>query len=163
MKQAFVALRAAFFAALFLWLWGWMALGARRYDTALGWGLPDWAPVAGVALMLGGGALALTCIGLFAVRGEGTPAPFDAPRKFVAVGPYRWARNPMYLGGWGLLAGFGLFERSAAMALFSFLFLAIAHVFVLAYEEPALRSQFGASYREYCRRVPRWGWGRRFP
>ena len=31
-----------------------------------------------------------------------------------------------------------------------------AHVFVLLYEEPTLRQQFGESYEEYRRTVPRW-------
>jgi protein-S-isoprenylcysteine O-methyltransferase Ste14 len=29
-------------------------------------------------------------------------------------------------------------------------------LFVLVYEEPVLRTKFGAEYEEYCRRVPRW-------
>jgi protein-S-isoprenylcysteine O-methyltransferase Ste14 len=33
----------------------------------------------------------------------------------------------------------------------------IFHVFVVLYEEPALVSRFGVSYRDYCRKVPRWG------
>ena len=34
------------------------------------------------------------------------------------------------------------------------------HVFVVLYEEPTLRRQFGDDYEDYCRRVPRW-WPRR--
>ena len=30
------------------------------------------------------------------------------------------------------------------------------HVFVVLYEEPTLRRQFGAEYETYCRAVPRW-------
>jgi protein-S-isoprenylcysteine O-methyltransferase Ste14 len=36
----------------------------------------------------------------------------------------------------------------------------VAHLFVLLYEEPTLRSRFGDSYEEYARRVNRW-WPRR--
>ena len=38
------------------------------------------------------------CIGTFVTKGQGTPAPFDPPREFVASGPYRYVRNPMYIG-----------------------------------------------------------------
>ena len=31
-------------------------------------------------------------IASFALVGRGTPAPFDAPREFVAAGPYRWVQ-----------------------------------------------------------------------
>jgi hypothetical protein len=44
-----------------------------------------------------GFALYLACLWLFATVGRGTPGPWDAPRRFVAVGPYRWVRNPIYL------------------------------------------------------------------
>ena len=38
--------------------------------------------------------------------------PLDSPRRVVLDGPYRWVRNPMYVGGCTLLAGAGLFLRS---------------------------------------------------
>jgi len=37
--------------------------------------------------------------------GKGTPAPFDPPRKLVIRGPYRFVRNPMYIGAGMTLAG----------------------------------------------------------
>ncbi len=54
-------------------------------------------PVAWPALMLivGGVLLYITCQWAFATIGRGTPGPWDAPRRFVAVGPYRWVRNPI--------------------------------------------------------------------
>src|SRR5882762_1747826 len=51
-----------------------------------------------IALVVLGGALAIWCILTFALVGKGTPAPFDPPRQLVAAGPYRWVRNPMYIG-----------------------------------------------------------------
>ena len=100
--------------------------------------------------------LALWCIVTFAVRGRGTPAPFDPPRRLVMLGPYRHLRNPMYLGAGIALAGAALFYRSLALLGYLVAFLLVTHLFVLLYEEPALRSTFGAEYEDYCRRVSRW-------
>jgi hypothetical protein len=44
-----------------------------------------------------GAALYLWCAWNFAAVGRGTPGPWDAPRRVVADGPYRWVRNPIYL------------------------------------------------------------------
>jgi hypothetical protein len=43
--------------------------------------------VAGVLVAGTGAALALWCVFAFALFGEGTPAPFDAPRRLVVRGP----------------------------------------------------------------------------
>ena len=110
----------------------------------------------GIVLLTCGGVLALTCISLFVVRGRGTPAPFDPPRVFVAVGPYTLVRNPMYVGGWLMLAGLGLWLRSPAIVLFSTLWLAAAHLFVVMYEERTLRKTFDGSYERYVQTVLRW-------
>ena len=98
----------------------------------------------------------LACIATFVTRGRGTPAPFDAPRALVAVGPYRYVRNPMYVGAAALLLGAGLVVGSPSIALLSVAFLAIAHVLVVVYEEPALAETFGDSYAAYRASVHRW-------
>src|SRR5260370_30636727 len=100
MKTLFIALRAAIFGAGFIYLWGWVALSLhQRYNTTLGFALSGWARTLGIAAMAAGGTLAFACVATFVTRGEGTPAPFDPPRQFVAVGPYRFVRNPMYIRG----------------------------------------------------------------
>src|SRR5215470_11003143 len=58
-----------------------------------------------LAIITGGVALYLVCQWVFATVGRGTPGPWDAPRRFVAVGPYRWVRNPIYLGALLVLVG----------------------------------------------------------
>lgn len=65
-----------------------------RWPVPAAWGGPQYAALALAALAA---ALFLWCQGLFAVRGRGTPAPFDPPKKFIRRGPYKWVRNPMYL------------------------------------------------------------------
>jgi hypothetical protein len=96
------------------------------------------------------------CIALFVLRGRGTPAIFDAPRIFVAVGPYRYVRNPMYLSAIAIFCGFGLYVRSLAVLIFAAAWFLLIHTFVLFIEEPGLRRRFGRTYTDYCQRVPRW-------
>ena len=103
-----------------------------------------------------GGALALWCILTFAFVGKGTQAPFDPPRRLVRAGPYRFVRNPMYLGAGVALGGAALYYRSLALAGYLLGFLAITHLFVIAYEEPTLRRLFGQEYEDYLRSVRRW-------
>ena len=156
MKTAFITLRAAVVMTLFLWLWGWIALGLRRYDELYGLELPEWAGTLAFPVGLAGVAICIACVATFVVIGQGTPAPFDPPRQFVAVGPYQFVRNPMYIGGVILLAGFALYLRSGAALIFCLPWLLLAHIFVIGYEEPALRAKFGDSYANYCRTVNRW-------
>jgi protein-S-isoprenylcysteine O-methyltransferase Ste14 len=103
-----------------------------------------------------GAALALWCIFTFATIGKGTPAPFDPPRRLVIRGPYRFVRNPMYIGATLALASAAVFYRSLPLLAYAVAFLVVCHLFVLAYEEPTLRRSFGADYEAYCQRVRRW-------
>jgi len=156
-KTLFIALRTAIFGTGFIFLWGWVALSLHhRYDITLGSALSDGVRMLGIALMASGGTLAFACVATFVTRGEGTPAPFDPPRNFVAAGPYRFVRNPMYIGGFTVLLCFGLYEQSVAILLFTLPWLLSAHLFVVLYEEPHLRSTFGTPYDAYCHSVRRW-------
>jgi protein-S-isoprenylcysteine O-methyltransferase Ste14 len=155
-KRAFVALRAIIVAALFVSLWFWLASSVRRYDPLLGIAPPQFLRPVGWVLAVAGAGLAASCIAVFATRGQGTPAPFDPPQVFVASGPYRYVRNPMYVGATCALLGGALIVRSVSILLLALLFWAIAHAFVLTYEEPALEQRFGESYRQYRKNVRRW-------
>lgn len=106
--------------------------------------------------MIAGAALVLTCVGFFVLRGRGTPAPFDPPKNFVAAGPYKYVRNPMYVGGLSLLVGFGLWQQSVSILLFALLLALIVHLFVVLFEEPGLERRFSASYINYKQSVNRW-------
>jgi protein-S-isoprenylcysteine O-methyltransferase Ste14 len=103
-----------------------------------------------------GAAIVLWCIVTFALIGRGTPAIFDPPRKLVLRGPYRFVRNPMYIGAALAVIGAAIVYRSTGLALYAAAFLLIAHVFVVWYEEPTLRTKFGSEYDEYCKQIARW-------
>lgn len=107
-------------------------------------------------LLLVGWTAMLWCFWNFLVIGKGTPAPIDPPKELVAVGPYRFVRNPMYFSGIVALFGWMLFSPSLPLIVAPFIFFAAAHLFVTLYEEPTLHKKFGASYEKYCKRVPRW-------
>jgi protein-S-isoprenylcysteine O-methyltransferase Ste14 len=115
-----------------------------------------WIEAAGIAAVALGAALALWCIVTFAVTGRGTPAPFDAPRRLVTRGPYRWVRNPMYAGAILALTGAALMYQSWLLAGYALVFAASCHLFVVWYEEPALRRTFAGAYDAYCRQARRW-------
>ena len=112
--------------------------------------------VAGMVIGAAGAAIALWCIFTFAFIGRGTPAPFDPPRRLVIRGPYRFVRNPMYIGAGLALAGAALFYESWPLLGYAGLFFLVTHLFVMWYEEPTLRGTFGQEYEAYCRQVRRW-------
>lgn len=122
-----------------------------RSDAGLGWlGVLGWAAVAlGVAL------LAWCWVG-FMVEGRDTPAPYDPPRQLVTGRIYRRVRNPMYVGLVLALLGESAVFRSTALLLYAGVVWLCCHLFVVLYEEPALRRRFGAAYDDYRGRVPRW-------
>lgn len=156
MKSLPVALRTVIYGSCFVSFFAWLAVHVRYFDRFMHVDMPAGVQILGILLMIAGGVLGLACVGTFVVRGKGTPAPFDAPREFVAIGPYRYVRNPMYIGGLLLLAGFGVYERSVSILLMAFVLLLIVHLLVVFYEEPTLRRSFGASYESYCKTTRRW-------
>jgi protein-S-isoprenylcysteine O-methyltransferase Ste14 len=101
--------------------------------------------------------LVLWTAGLFAVQGRGTPLPLDPPRTLVVAGPYRYVRNPMYVGALLALLGYAAWFQSAWLLGYAGAVALAFHAFVVLYEEPHLGRVFGEAYRRYCEAVPRWG------
>lgn len=112
-----------------------------------------WPAVAVIAL---GVALYLWCLWLFAAVGRGTPGPWDAPRHFVAVGPYRWVRNPIYISALLVVVGEAWLFLSLPLLAYAGAMAISCHLFVIGYEEPTLRRRFGPVYEEYLGAVHRW-------
>jgi protein-S-isoprenylcysteine O-methyltransferase Ste14 len=154
--RTFTILRGVIYSAAFVWLWTWLAVSVRPFDSQLPMSLPVWLRPLGFILASAGALLAGICIATFVTKGRGTPAPFDPPREFVASGPYRYVRNPMYVGAAAAILGCGLALSSPSIVLLALAFLLIMHLFVVLHEEPTLLGKFGISYQRYCSSVRRW-------
>jgi len=115
-------------------------------------------PVEVLALAVGivGASLVVWVSYVFVTKGGGTPIPLDPPRHFVAEGPFRYVRNPMYVGALLILAAEGLLFRSGWVLLYAIGLWGILHTFVLVAEEPQLERRFGDTYRAYMRSTSRW-------
>jgi protein-S-isoprenylcysteine O-methyltransferase Ste14 len=103
-----------------------------------------------------GSAILLWSFWNFLREGRGTPAPIDAPKELVAVGFYRYVRNPMYVGVLAIILGHFLWFGFWNLLIYAIVVFTAFHSFVTYYEEPTLKRQFGKAYEEYLARVPRW-------
>ena len=88
-------------------------------------------------------------------RAKGGPGMAEAPEQLVTDGPYRYTRNPMYLGHLIFLAGLALtFLSWLGLALFLF------HIYWfqrrVREDEARLTALFGAPYTAYLGKVKRW-------
>ena len=130
--------------------WRYFGLSRLRFD----WTSPG--HVLGLVCVGLGVALLAACILEFARSGKGTLSPLDPPRQLVVRGLYRYVRNPMYLSVTTIVLGEVLWSRSWALAVYWLVWFGVVNLFVLGYEEPTLRRQFGASYAAYTQKVGRW-------
>jgi protein-S-isoprenylcysteine O-methyltransferase Ste14 len=110
----------------------------------------------GGALILVGATVLLDSFARFALKGRGTPAPVYPTATLVVSGAYRYVRNPMDLAVTALIAGQGLLLGSLPRLIYALAFGVVTHLFVLVYEEPTLRSTYGAQYEAFAADVRRW-------
>lgn len=133
----------------------WLAI---HYGVSFAWPV-SWPATAvafaGAILFFVGAALAVSSVLKFFLEGDGTLAPWDPPKYFVATGPYRYVRNPMITGVFLVLCAQALVLRSDVHAAWAGFFALLNLTFIPLVEEPQLRTRFGASYAEYCRHVHR--------
>jgi protein-S-isoprenylcysteine O-methyltransferase Ste14 len=130
----------------------WRYFGLKRAS----WDVSRPETMAGILFIVAGTTLLAACIVEFARTGRGTLSPFDPPRRLVVRGLYRYVRNPMYLSVTLVVLGEVMMARSRGLLLYWAIWFVAVNLFVIGYEEPTLRSQFGPSYDEYTRQVGRW-------
>ena len=109
--------------------------------------------------------LALAGLGLAAAGGREfararttyDPHRIDDTSALVTTGPYRFTRNPMYLGLLGVLVALGLVLGELISLVFgSLLFVIVITVLQIRPEERILAAKFGAAFDDYRSRVRRW-------
>ena len=93
---------------------------------------------------------------LFFVRTGQSPIPWKPSPELIAGGPYRFTRNPMYLGMTLIELGLGLVFDNLWISLFAFPALLTVHLIAVLPEERYLSEKFGESYRLYLTRVRRY-------
>ncbi|HSV56692.1 MAG TPA: isoprenylcysteine carboxylmethyltransferase family protein [Magnetospirillaceae bacterium] len=123
--------------------------GDRSFATGAAFG-------AGCILHIVGASIYAWCVWDFATFGRGTPAPIDAPKKLVVRGLYRYTRNPMYTGVLTVIFAWALLFRAFELVLYALVVGTCFHLFIVLYEEPHLRAEFGCEYEDYRKRVGRW-------
>lgn len=118
--------------------------------------LEDWPAgmVGAVVFVL---ALVLAIWAIDTMTRAGTNVPTNRPTTaIVEGGPYRFTRNPIYMGMFGGLIGLGIaFDNPWLLAMLVPFALVIRYG-VVAREEAYLERSFGDAYRAYRRHVRRW-------
>jgi protein-S-isoprenylcysteine O-methyltransferase Ste14 len=126
-----------------------------------GWRLPDPLPLSGVLVVLG---VLLLIPALWVLIDSfvrfalslGTPAPIAPTKRLVVDGWYRFVRNPMYVAVVSIILSQALLFASWPALAYGLAVFLLVHLFVVGYEEPALRAQFPADYANYTAHVRRW-------
>jgi protein-S-isoprenylcysteine O-methyltransferase Ste14 len=133
-------------------LGGWW-LDRNVQPLSLDWGAVDrplgWALV-GVGLLLFLWTLATLW------RHRTTVNPYLGASKLCTGGPFRFSRNPIYLGDWFLLVGISLLLETWWPLVFAPLIWIMLRYGVIRHEEAHLQAKFGDAYRRYAARVRRW-------
>ena len=116
-----------------------------RADRAMPWDVP-----------LAVGVTVLIWARVHFLRKEAEIHTFRTPTSLVTDGPFRFSRNPMYLGFTLVLFGAALYTNlwCALLAPLAF-FIASAYWYV-PHEERTLRSSFGPTFDDYAWKTRRW-------
>ena len=118
------------------------------------WNEHHWPP--SILVMCIGTFVLLWCVRDFYVSGKGTLSPWNPPKELVVIGLYRFVRNPMYIGVLLLVFGWSIYFCSPLLFLYATILAIGFHIWVVKYEEPRLKAQFGRQWELYKQGVSRW-------
>src|SRR5438477_5647202 len=111
-----------------------IALGvALRFAVGPLWRLPLWLRLLGIPALLGV-LVARGAIARFRKTGQ-SPTPWSPTPELIFDGPYRWTRNPMYVGMTLLTVGIGLLAGVLWISLLAFAALLVVHFVAVLPEE----------------------------
>lgn len=111
--------------------------------------------VIGLLVLMAGASLIVSARIHFTRTGQ-SPIPWKPSPALIAQGPYRFTRNPMYLGATLIEVGLGLALNNLWIVAFAIPALLFVHLIAVLPEERYLTDKFGESYRNYLRQVRRY-------
>lgn len=111
-------------------------------------------PLGWLAIGIGGALFAWTMQTF--MRHRTTVNPYVAASSLCTSGPFRYSRNPIYLGDWFILTGVSLLLGTFWPLVFAPLIWIMIRFGVIRHEEAHLDAKFGDTYRGYKARVRRW-------
>lgn len=109
----------------------------------------------GAILIVFGVSLNLWTDSLFK-KHETTVKPYETPTYLEVSGPFRITRHPMYLGMVSILLGIAVGLGSLVPMIVPVLFVIVAEVMFIPFEEENLTQTFKEEYLDYKRKVRRW-------
>ncbi|MCH8163930.1 MAG: isoprenylcysteine carboxylmethyltransferase family protein [Proteobacteria bacterium] len=110
-----------------------------------------------MAIFVGLSGFALIASGALYFKKSATAIrPFETSTALVKGGPYRFTRNPMYLGMVLILIGTAIYLGSLAPWFIIPVFFLIIQEWFIKHEEPFLENIFGKEYQDYRTKVRRW-------
>jgi protein-S-isoprenylcysteine O-methyltransferase Ste14 len=117
--------------------------------------LPAGGKPAGAALVAGALALMLWAAREFH-RARTSFHPTEPTTAILVSGPYRFSRNPLYIGLTAITAGAALLADEAWIFVMIVPALIVMHHGVILREERYLERKFGRTYTDYKAKVRRW-------
>ncbi|MBN1195404.1 MAG: isoprenylcysteine carboxylmethyltransferase family protein [Methanomicrobiaceae archaeon] len=109
----------------------------------------------GAVVMLAGLGFMMWAARVFGLAGTGFRLR-EGGSVLVTSGPFRYSRNPMYLGMLIWLIGFAVLLGSLVVFVFPVLFFLLAESLLIPQEERRMEQMFGERFTGYRRRVRRW-------
>jgi protein-S-isoprenylcysteine O-methyltransferase Ste14 len=116
---------------------------------------PGLRVTAGVLILACAVSLVVSARILFKRTGQ-SPIPWKPTPELILQGPYRFTRNPMYVGVTLFLLGLGLTVNNLWISLFAAPALLAVHFIAVLPEERYLSEKFGESYRSFLAQVRRY-------
>jgi protein-S-isoprenylcysteine O-methyltransferase Ste14 len=110
----------------------------------------------GIVLAVLGFGLSFSAAMLFRRKGTEINPTSEANKLLVIEGPFRFTRNPMYVGLVIFTLGLAFCAGSLPMFAVPLLVFATANWAHIPFEEVKMRRQFGAAFDDYTRGVRRW-------